>query len=167
VTEPWNLEFLMIQDSILVCSPDPRIPHTAYFRRAYRMSIESFWELHEQLRDGIDAAASFFQRRRLTNPNTNYRRPPVPNGKILSSVCLGCALRYFGGGSPYDLMVNYGISHTEVLSSVWMVVKAVNKHAPLFIEYPANHENRRRLHLLFTMTDLPVSILAQGPLMAY
>jgi hypothetical protein len=29
VTEPWNLESLMIQDSILVCSPDPRIPHTA------------------------------------------------------------------------------------------------------------------------------------------
>jgi hypothetical protein len=29
VTEPWNLESLVIQDSILVCSPDPRIPHTA------------------------------------------------------------------------------------------------------------------------------------------
>jgi hypothetical protein len=29
VTEPWNLESLMIQASILVCSPDPRILHTA------------------------------------------------------------------------------------------------------------------------------------------
>jgi hypothetical protein len=32
-----------------------------YFRHAYQMSIESFWELHEQLQDGIDAAASIFQ----------------------------------------------------------------------------------------------------------
>jgi hypothetical protein len=29
VTYPWILESLVIQDSILVCSPDPRIPHTA------------------------------------------------------------------------------------------------------------------------------------------
>ena len=115
-----------------------------YFRRAYRMSIESFWELHEQLRDGIDAASSIFQRRRL-NPFTNYRPPPVPNGKIPSSVRLGCALRYFGGGCPYDLMVIYGISHTEVLSSVWMVVEAVNKHAPFFIEYPADHERQKEI----------------------
>lgn len=27
-----------------------------YFRRAYRMSFESFWELHEQLKDGIAEA---------------------------------------------------------------------------------------------------------------
>jgi nuclease HARBI1 len=37
VTEPWNLESLVIQDSILVCSPDPRIPHTAgTLRKIYR-----------------------------------------------------------------------------------------------------------------------------------
>jgi hypothetical protein len=120
-----------------------------YFRRAYRMSIESFWELHEQLRNGIEAAASTFRRRRRANHNNNHRRPPVPNGQIPSSVRLGCALRYFGGGSPYDLMVIFGISHTEVLSSVWIVVEAVNKHAPFFIEYPADHEKQKEIASAF------------------
>jgi hypothetical protein len=111
-----------------------------YFRRAYRMSIESFWDLHGKLQEGIDAAASMLRRRRR-NPNTNRLPPPVPNGKIPSSVRLGCALRYFGGGSPYDLMALFGISHTEVLSSVWMIVEAVNKHESFFIEYPSDQMN--------------------------
>jgi hypothetical protein len=102
------------------------------------MSIESFWDLHGKLQEGIDAAASMLRRRRR-NPNTNRLPPPVPNGKIPSSVRLGCALRYFGGGSPYDLMALFGISHTEVLSSVWMIVEAVNKHESFFIEYPSDH----------------------------
>jgi hypothetical protein len=67
-----------------------------------------------------------------------FNLPPVPNGIIDSSIRLACALRYFAGGSTYDLAPLYGISHTEVFNSVWYVVEAVNSHAPFFIEYPAD-----------------------------
>jgi hypothetical protein len=58
---------------------------------------------------------------------------------------LGCALRYFAGGSPYDLMVKFGIWHTEVLDSVWFVVQAINKLKQFFIEYPADHNKQKQI----------------------
>jgi hypothetical protein len=67
-----------------------------------------------------------------------FNVPPVPNGIIDSSIRLACALRYFAGGSVYDLAPLYGIVISEVFSSVWYVVEAVNSHAPFFIEYPAD-----------------------------
>jgi hypothetical protein len=98
-----------------------------YFRRAYRMTYESFWKLHDLLSDGIATAIAAKRRQTTTNRKPNCR-PPVPNGaRILSSVCLRCALRYFAGGTPYDLMVKFGILHTEVLDSVWFVVQAINR----------------------------------------
>ena len=58
-----------------------------------------------------------------------YKLPPIPNGSISKSVRLACALRYYGGGSPHDLMSNFGISHMDVMDSVWFVVDAVNSTA--------------------------------------
>jgi hypothetical protein len=51
---------------------------------------------------------------------------------------LACALRYFAGGSPYDIMAKYGISHASVLESIWVVVEAVNSYDEFVIEYPAS-----------------------------
>ena len=48
---------------------------------------------------------------------------------------LACALRYFAGGSPYDIMATFGISHTDVMDSVWYVVHAVNTTSEFKIEY--------------------------------
>jgi hypothetical protein len=63
-----------------------------YFRRAYRMTYESFWKLHDLLSDGIATAVAAKRRQTTTNWKPNCH-PPVPNGvRILSSVCLGCAL---------------------------------------------------------------------------
>ena len=66
----------------------------------------------------------------------NYLPPPIPNGPVCMSVRLACALRYFAGGSPYDIMSVYGVSHTIVHDSVWCVIKAVNQLPNFHIEYP-------------------------------
>eukprot|EP00970_Alexandrium_tamarense_P010348 scaffold2093_cov141-Alexandrium_tamarense.AAC.1 len=50
------------------------------------------------------------------------------------------ALRYYAGGSAYDIMSSYGISHSELFESVWYVVDAVN--ASFNIEYPRNHSRQ-------------------------
>ena len=60
------------------------------------------------------------------------------NGPVSTSVRLACALRYFAGGSPYDIMAKYGISHASLYESIWAVVEAVNSCDEFSIEYPAS-----------------------------
>ena len=64
--------------------------------------------------------------------------PPIQNGRVTTSVHLACALRYFAGGSAYDLMGTYGISHTDIMDSVWHVVEAVNNYPQFQITYPSS-----------------------------
>ena len=51
------------------------------------------------------------------------------NGLIHSSVRLSIALRYFAGGSVYDIALVHGVSHTEVYQSIWRVLNAINQHS--------------------------------------
>jgi hypothetical protein len=136
-----------------ICRSIPEIYESLgpqYFRRAYRMTCESFWKLHDLLLDGIATAVAAKRRQTTTNRKKPNCRPPVPNGvRILSSVHLGCALRYFAGGAPYDLMVKFGILHTEVLDSVWFVVQAINKLKQFFIKYPAEHDKQKQIASAF------------------
>jgi hypothetical protein len=118
-----------------------------YFRCAYPMSYESFWRLHSMLAMRINTT-------RLTErgyvpkggrKGGRYKSPPIRNGRIFTSVRLACALQVFAGGSVYDLMSNYGISHTDVMDSVWHVVHAVNNLPEFKIEYPSFVDEQRRI----------------------
>lgn len=71
--------------------------------------------------------------------------PPICNGCISTSVRLACALRYFAGVSPYDIMAKYGISHTDVMEIVWYVVHSVNTTSELNIEYPLCEVEQARI----------------------
>jgi hypothetical protein len=101
-----------------------------YFRRAYRMSYASFWKLHNKVAPKIIEAFQQYRRYRRKGGRKGrkggvFKPPPIPNGAISTSVRLALALRYFAGGSPYDLMVKYGVSHSSVFDSVWIVVEAI------------------------------------------
>jgi hypothetical protein len=54
---------------------------------------------------------------------------------ISADVRLACAICWFAGGSTYEIMTAYGISHTDTIHSDWYVVDAVNKH-PRFASLP-------------------------------
>ncbi len=77
-----------------------------YFWRAYRMEYDSFWKLHKLLEEGIEWARLNQRGYKVKGGREGglYLPPPIPNGKIESSVRLACALCYFAGGSPYDIM---------------------------------------------------------------
>ena len=118
------------------------------------MQYRSFWKLSDKLEEGIEQAR--LEHRGYENKGGRYENkggreggrylpPPVPNGSIDSSVRLACALRYFAGGSPYDLMGKYGISHTVVMESVWYVVQAVNNLHEMDIEYPESAEEQNKI----------------------
>eukprot|EP00977_Amphora_coffeiformis_P003887 scaffold770_cov76-Amphora_coffeaeformis.AAC.2 len=98
-----------------------------YFRRAFRMSYASYLALLAYLKDGI---------LRVSGKDLESKKFR-PNGTIYPTVRLGCALRYFAGGSPYDISCCFGISHTEVLDSVSCVIDATNDRFPL--TYPSAH----------------------------
>jgi hypothetical protein len=124
------------------------------------MSYRSFWHLHDKLKDSIiqsvkDATISRKHARRQLqryqrrggaprNPNPTFV-PPPPNGEITSSFRLACVLRYFAGGLPYDITTNYGISHSEVLDSVWYVVDAVNRTKGFDISYPESADEQQKI----------------------
>ena len=131
---------LSVVDQYLAMGPQ-------YFRRAYRMEYESFWKLHELLEEGIEWARLNQRGYEAKGGREGgmYLPPPTPNGKIESSVRLACALRYFAGGSPYDIMGKYHIAYSEVLASVWYVVEAVNELQMFDIKYPESAEEQRKI----------------------
>jgi hypothetical protein len=67
------------------------------------------------------------------------------NGPIFHSIQVACAIRYFAGGSPYDIATTFGIAVSEVFESVWDVVDAVNNHPDFEIRYPDSHDEQRRI----------------------
>jgi hypothetical protein len=131
---------LSVVDQYLAMGPQ-------YFRRAYRMEYESFWKLHELLEEGIERARLNQRGYEAKGGREGgmYLPPPTPNGKIESSVRLACALRYFAGGSPYDIMGKYHIAYSEVLASVWYVVETVNELQMFDIKYPESAEEQRKI----------------------
>jgi len=64
-----------------------------YFRRAYRMTYESFCRLHGKLSHGIHAAARVLRKYKLRGLQLLISTPPpVPNGPVTTSIRLACAL---------------------------------------------------------------------------
>jgi hypothetical protein len=114
------------------------------FRRAHRMSYESFWKLHSKLDQAIARIATYA---RATKKQRTFSTTMIIEGGLIpTSVRLSCALRYFAGASVSDLMTTYGISSDkDVIESVWVVVDAVNKHKKFGIQYPKSHEKQRSI----------------------
>ena len=77
------------------------------------------------------------------------KRPWAPNGIISKALTLSAAIRYFSGGSPYDIALSHGISHSAVFDCVWEVVNAVNACPSLCIRYPRDHDSQKKIALGF------------------
>ena len=102
-----------------------------YTRRAYRMTSQSFYRLHKILHPYLKPKRRRGQRR------------GAKNGCISSQIRLSAALRYFAGGRPDDISLSHGISHSEVFTSVWKVVDAVNRSKQLNFKYPTDHQEQQ------------------------
>jgi hypothetical protein len=114
-----------------------------YVRRAYRMTEQSFWELHELLKPYL------VSNRRRPGSAVKKHRNGSKNGLIPSETRLAAAIRYFAGGRPDDIAISHGIGHSEVFFSVWKVVDAVNKCPALDFEFPSSHAKQRELAKAF------------------
>jgi DDE superfamily endonuclease len=106
-------------------------PH--YVRRAYRMEPSSFWKLCRLLRPFLVKATK------------KKCRNGAKNGLITTPTRISVAIRYFAGGSPYDISVVHGISHTDVFRCVWSVVDAVNACPDLSFQFPSDWEEQQKI----------------------
>jgi hypothetical protein len=112
-------------------------------RRAFRMHESQFMRLHQIL----FPYRQFNARRsspRSIHPNGKSQRKGAANGLIHSSTRLAVALRFFAGGSPYDIALVNGISLTEVYRSVWTIVNRVNRSdsPELAVAFPTDHSKQ-------------------------
>ena len=104
------------------------------FRRAYRMTKTSFYKLHNILSPRLDA---------ISPPKNGGKRDPKNSPYLISTqIRLSIALRYFAGGSPYDIMLNHGVSYKSIYISVWGVVDAVNSTKDLQFSFPSHEQQR-------------------------
>jgi hypothetical protein len=133
-------------------SMGPRI-----FRRAFRMTFDAFWRLYSILLPHIFTAIGNNSNyvRKGGREGGNYSLPPIRNGPISPSIRLGAALRYFAGGSGYDIMMVFSVAYSEVLTSVWIVVDAINKCPQFEIEYPSTLEEQRMIAAGFEAASAP------------
>ena len=108
-----------------------------FTRRAFRMTVPVFYNLHQLL---------YRQLRR--DPHGSVLKTWVNgarNGLIASTSRLAVALRYFAGGSVYDLCIMFGISIPQIYRIVWSVVDAVNECNALHFKFPEDHDIQRQL----------------------
>ena len=45
---------------------------------------------------------------------------------ISMTLCFSIAIRYFAGGSPFDLMSSHGVGYSDVYRSIWIIVDMIN-----------------------------------------
>jgi len=110
-----------------------------YVKRAYRMDEAAFWLLHQMLAPSL--------KKICRGPGNPKKKTKINarNGIIPTSTRLSIALRYFAGGSVYDIKVVHRVSSTEVFRSVWRVLDAVNQHPGLAIQFPVDHDEQHKI----------------------
>lgn len=136
-----------------------------HFRRAYRMQYRSFWKLFKKLRPALIKKSLELNQRnhgldqRKQGPKKQSRH--IHNGRITLSVRLAVALRFFAGGSSYDIMCKYGICHADVYNSVSIVIDAINDTDDLKITYPESFNDQIKIANEFEKcSDAKISICA-------
>jgi hypothetical protein len=83
------------------------------------------------------------------------QRKGAANGLVPSSTRLAVAIRFFAGGSPYDLSGLFAISVKEVYRSVWVIVDAINNCHELRIEFPSDHAEQKKIAMGFKAKSVP------------
>jgi hypothetical protein len=122
------------------------------------MNYHSFWRLHQILKPHMMVAFKMWTqykkkggRKKIGGASGNFSNPPVPNGSIVLSVHLACAIWYFGGGSPSDIALLYW----EALSSAWISVAAINMCPQFNISYPESLEEQQKIAAAFQCASTP------------
>ena len=119
------------------------------------MTYRSFQELHSLLEAELLAVQKEYQeeiiakkrRQRIAHGRRQRKtwKRYIPNGEITTTVRLAIALRFFAGGSIYDIAPLYGVGKDSAFLSVWFVVEAVHRTTSLDMSFPQDHATQKML----------------------
>jgi len=98
--------------------------------------VETFAKLHHILQPELEK--TFFPK------GYGTRDPKKSKYCIDTETRLAVGLRFFAGGSPFDIQLVNGIGETSVYDSVWGVVDAINNTEALAIKFP-NHDQQKEI----------------------
>lgn len=101
----------------------------AVFRKMYRMTMANFYNLCGLLEP------------QLVPKNAPYSGI-LPSEPISNTARLSMALRFFAGGSKFDIAETHEVHPNEVYKSVWRVVDAIHLCPALDITYPTKHDDQ-------------------------
>lgn len=78
------------------------------------------------------------------------------NGPVTPEAMLSCAIRYFAGGSVWDVMISHGLSRTKVYKCIWIVVDLINTLSNFTtLIYPDSRDQQKQIAKDFQMRSLP------------
>ncbi len=119
-----------------VCDIHSELGKTHYFRSAYyQMTYRTFKRLVALFCPHINAACG-------KKGTTRF----CWNGQNSPDIRLACAICWFSaGGLPFDMMTNFGISHTDTIVRFWYIVDTINWHSSSAIVHPDNHDQQRSI----------------------
>ena len=105
-------------------------------RKAFRMNLDTFYLLHDILEPKL-----------LEIFGKSDCPEQITNGEISTKLRLSAALRYFAGGSVWDIQLTHGLSRNSVYQSVYGVINAVNASDYFSFnedgaEFPTHNEQR-------------------------
>ena len=107
------------------------------FRRAFRMSFVNFKKLYLLIKPALLKLVNG------DNVEKDMKKIHPVNGVIPLPVRLGCSLRFWAGGDPYNLHLLFGISYTKIFKSINYCLNAINQTPSLDIKFPTNHDHQR------------------------
>lgn len=104
------------------------------------MTEDDFWSLLRTLHPFLGGT------RRPAKGSTKKHTNGAKNGLVSSATRSSVALHCFAGGSPCDIDIAHGISHSSVFVSIWKVVDAVNKsdNKASEIKFPTSHAEQQK-----------------------
>ena len=69
----------------------------------------------------------------------------APNGLIPLETKLLVSIRFFTGGSSYDIFPLFGMGLTSFFRCIWAIVYAINKPPDMRIEFPIDHIKQQQI----------------------
>ena len=104
------------------------------------MEESSFWKLLDLIKINVNLEIK--------------KSSAIPNGKILLSAKLSMALRWFAGGSSFDIALYHGVHYQETMKSVWTIVDLVNLCEKIKIQFPSTHTEQEKVTFKYCYIEL-------------
>ena len=118
-----------------------RLLSDPYFKRSYRFSLHEIENLIQCIGPHVVVSTT--------------GKTTALNGIIPLETKLLVTIRFFAGGSAYDIFPLFGIGHTSLFRCIWAIVHAINETLDIRIDFPQEHSKQQKIARGFKKKSTP------------